>query len=60
MKKLLGVLLVILLLIPFTAMAEYLVGDHVEDFTLPDAYEIDVSLYDFSDRVVVIPFWEND
>ncbi len=60
MRKLLGLLLVVLLLIPFTAMAEYQVGEHVEDFTLPNAYGIDVSLYDFSDRVVVIPFWEND
>jgi len=60
MRKLPGLLLVVLLLIPFTVMAEYQVGEHVEDFTLPDAYGTDVSLYDFSDRIVVIPFWESN
>ncbi len=58
MKKLPILLLVVLLLIPLTTMAEYEVGDHVDDFTLRDANGTDVSLYDFSDRVVVIPFWE--
>lgn len=60
MRKLLGLLFLVLLLIPFTAMAEYQVGDHVEDFTLPDAYGTDVSFYDFAGRVVVLPFWENN
>lgn len=60
MRKLLGLLAVILLLIPFAAMAEYQVGEHVDDFTLNDAYGTSVSLYDYSDRIVVIPFWESN
>jgi len=58
MKSIYPILVIILLFIPLTLFAEYQVGDHVEDFTLIDATGTEVSLYDFSDRVVVIPFWE--
>ena len=39
------------------AGAVYLVGDHVNDFTLPDAYGNQVSLYDYQDRIVALAFW---
>jgi cytochrome oxidase Cu insertion factor (SCO1/SenC/PrrC family) len=39
------------------AVAEYHVGDHVADFTLPNAYGNNVSLYDYQDCIVVLAFW---
>jgi len=39
------------------AIAEYHVGDPVADFTLPNAYGTNVSLYDYQDRIVVLAFW---
>jgi len=39
------------------ASALYLVGDHVNDFTLPNAYGNNVSLYNYQDRIVVLAFW---
>ena len=39
------------------ASALYLVGDHVNDFTLPNAYGQQVSLYDYQDCIVMMPFW---
>ena len=37
--------------------AVYSIGDHVNDFTLPNAYGQNVSLYDYQDRIVLMPFW---
>lgn len=37
--------------------AVYQIGDHVADFTLPNAYGHNVSLYDYQDRIVLMPFW---
>lgn len=59
MKKLLGVLILSFALVPAAAFAEYMIGDHVEDFILPDTSGNMVSLYDYSDYIVVIPFWES-
>jgi peroxiredoxin len=41
------------------AQAQYQVGDHIENFTLPDTSGNMVSLYDYIDRLVVLAFWEN-
>lgn len=35
----------------------YQVGDHVEDFTLPDAFGESVSYFDYDGMVVMINFW---
>ena len=59
MKHFLGLLLIGLLLFPLTTKAEYQVGEHVDDFSLPGSLGDTVSLYDYSDRIVVIPFWES-
>jgi hypothetical protein len=40
------------------ALAEYQIGDLVADFTLPDTARNPVSLYDYSDQVVMIFFWD--
>jgi hypothetical protein len=40
------------------ASAEYQIGDPVADFTLPDTARNPVSLYDYSDQIVMIFFWE--
>lgn len=37
--------------------AVYTVGQHVADFTLPNASGQNISLYDYQDRIVVLPFW---
>ena len=42
---------------PAVAAAPYVVGDHVADFTLNDAYGTPVSLYDFEGKVVWLDFW---
>jgi cytochrome oxidase Cu insertion factor (SCO1/SenC/PrrC family) len=39
------------------ASALYVVGDHVSDFTLPNAYGSNVSMYNYQDRIVVLVFW---
>jgi len=39
------------------AFGAYGVGDHVADFTLPDAYGNSVSYSDFNGMVVMINFW---
>jgi cytochrome oxidase Cu insertion factor (SCO1/SenC/PrrC family) len=38
-------------------IAAYNVGDHVSNFTLPNAYGNNVSLYDYQDRIVALTFW---
>jgi peroxiredoxin len=40
------------------ALAEYQYGDHVTNFTLPDTGRNPVSLYDYSDQIVMLFFWE--
>jgi cytochrome oxidase Cu insertion factor (SCO1/SenC/PrrC family) len=40
-----------------TAAVPYVVGDHVADFTLNDAYGTPVSLYDHQDKVIWLTFW---
>ncbi|KPL06948.1 hypothetical protein AMJ86_06470 [bacterium SM23_57] len=37
--------------------AVYQIGEHVNDFTLPNAHGVNVSLYDYQDFIVVMPFW---
>ncbi|MBL7074255.1 redoxin domain-containing protein [candidate division KSB1 bacterium] len=37
--------------------AQYQVGDHVDDFTLPDVNGGTVSLYDYSDQLVLLNFF---
>jgi len=39
------------------ASAVYQVGDHVNNFTLPNAYGQQISLYDYQDCIVMMPFW---
>jgi len=39
--------------------AQYIVGDTVADFTLPDHTGTNVSLYDYSGDVILITFWTN-
>ena len=58
MKKLLGILILGLALVPAAVLAEYMVGEHVENFTLPDTSGNMVSLYDYSDRIVCMVFWD--
>ncbi len=56
--------LVILLSLQFVIFAlsygEYQIGDHVEDFELPDSQGNRVSLYDYADRIVIMPWWQSD
>jgi len=58
MRNILGIALLILILIPFSVLAEYQPGDPVADFQLPNAYGNTVHLYDYSDYIVIMPFWE--
>lgn len=55
--------LVILLSLQFVIFAlsygEYQIGDHVEDFELPDSQGNTVHLYDYSDMIVLLAWWEN-
>ena len=37
--------------------ALYQIGDHVANFTLPNANGQNISLYDYQDRIVLMPFW---
>ena len=39
------------------ANAVYQIGDHVNNFTLPNQFNEQVSLYDYQDRIVVMAFW---
>ena len=58
MKQLFALLLILpLLLMAVPASAEYQIGDHVEDFTLPDSDDNMVNLYDYADRIVVMAWW---
>jgi len=51
------VVLVLIVSMTGPASALYQVGDHVNDFTLPNAYGQQISLYDYQDCVVMMPFW---
>ncbi len=58
MKKWFLPYLLILILIPVIASAQrYAVGDTVSNFTLPDSGGNPVSLYDYSNEIVLIYFW---
>ena len=52
-----AVIFLLFLFMVAPAGAVYLVGDHVNDFTLPDAYGNQISLYDYQDRIVALVFW---
>jgi hypothetical protein len=39
------------------AQVPYVVGDHIADFTLNDAYGTPVSLYDYDNVVIWLVFW---
>jgi hypothetical protein len=39
------------------ASAVYQIGDQVTNFTLRNSYNQWVSLYDYSDRIVLLAFW---
>ncbi|MBC8204911.1 MAG: hypothetical protein H8E87_05305 [FCB group bacterium] len=41
----------------FAQPQPYEVGEHVDNFTLIEAYGDTISLYDYSDRIVCMPFW---
>ena len=45
------------LILVSSVFAEYQIGQHVNNFTLPDAYGNQVSLYDYQDRIVILTFW---
>jgi cytochrome oxidase Cu insertion factor (SCO1/SenC/PrrC family) len=49
--------LVLTVMAPADAEAAYIVGDHIADFTLNDAYGTPVSLYDSEDMVILVNFW---
>ena len=55
--KYLGLTLGLLVLLGGAAQAVYQVGDHVDDFTLTDAFGNQVSLYDYANQVIFIDFW---
>ena len=57
MRRILLVALGLLLLISIAA-AQYQVGDPVSDFTLQDSNGDLVSLYDYSDQIIFLAFWE--
>ena len=60
MKRLTVLLLIVLLVfLTVPAAAEYQIGDHVEDFELPDSQGNTVHLYDYSDMIVLLAWWEN-
>ena len=59
MKKFLILTLTLLLIISFSAFAQYEVGEYVEDFQLPDQNGNPVNLYDYQDYIVILPFWED-
>jgi cytochrome oxidase Cu insertion factor (SCO1/SenC/PrrC family) len=42
-----------------TVQGVYEVGDHVEDFTLNDAYGNPVSLYDFIGTAILLNLWQS-
>ena len=52
-----AVIFLLILGVAGPASALYVVGDHVADFTLPNAYGQQISLYDYQDRIIVMPFW---
>jgi len=58
MKRIIWIFWVFLLLLPLSGFAEYQPGEHVADFQLPDSYGNLVNLYDYSDYIVILPFWE--
>lgn len=57
MFKRILILVIVLLSLTVTAFARYIVGDTVANFTLPDSGGNPVSLYDYSDNIVLIYFW---
>jgi len=59
MKKLLLLSFLAIILICGTSVAQYVVGDTVSDFTLPDSGGNMVSLYDYSDNIVFCYFWKS-
>jgi len=59
MKKIFLLSAVALLIGVLQSQARYQVGDLVADFTLPDSQGNPVSLYDYSDEIVVIYFWSS-
>ena len=59
MKRLIALLLLFPLIGAVSpVLGQYVVGDSVENFTLPDTSGSQVSLYDYRDRIVVLPFWD--
>ena len=42
---------------PADAAVPYIIGDHIADFTLNDAYGTPVSLYDFQTMAILVTFW---
>jgi len=60
-KRLYHVIPIVVLFLLFTALnvnAQYIVGDTAADFTLPDAYGTNISLYDYEGQVVLLNFWQ--
>jgi cytochrome oxidase Cu insertion factor (SCO1/SenC/PrrC family) len=59
MKPLALALCGLMLIVGATADAAvpYIIGDHIADFTLNDAYGTPVSLYDFENMVIMVNFW---
>ena len=48
-----------LLLAGGVVFGAYGVGDHVGDWTKPDAFGQDHTLYDYEGMVIVLNFWES-
>lgn len=49
--------LLISLVVTLPAGAVYQIGDYVANFSLPNHQGNMVSLYDYSDRIVLLAFW---
>ncbi|MBU0519731.1 redoxin domain-containing protein [bacterium] len=58
MTKFIFTLALICLLAAVSFGQAYLVGETVNDFTLPDAQGSMVSLSDFPDQIIFLVFWE--
>jgi hypothetical protein len=66
MKRLLLALLLLTLclsaalwpVLPLWAQEPYVVGDTVDNFTLPNQNGVDVSLYDYSNNIKFLVFWQ--
>lgn len=58
MKRQTALLMLAFCMLAGAAQGVYVVGDTIADFTRFDAYGNEISLYDFSNMVIVMTFWQ--